>query len=53
MLELLYSAHIACAGLFCNKASLLPNCTWGCVPCVLVMMSFEVAVPVKGSLDVQ
>ena len=37
----------------CDKVSLLPNCTWGRVSCVLVMMSFEVVVPVGGSLGVQ
>ena len=37
----------------CDKVSLLPNCTWGGrVSCVLVTMSFEVVVPVRGSLDV-
>ena len=53
MLELPYSAHIACGGLFSDKVSLLPNCTGGGVSCVLVTMSFEVVVPVEGSLDVQ
>ena len=32
----------------CDKVSLLPNCTWGRVSRVLVMMSFEVVVPVGG-----
>ena len=41
MMELLYSAHIACGGFVYGKVSLLPNCTCGGeVSCVLVMTSF-------------
>ena len=53
MLELLYSAHIACGGLLMTKflyCQAVPG--GGRVSCVLVMMSFEVVVPVGVSLDV-
>ena len=53
MLELPYSAHISCGGLFSDKVSLLLQLFQVGVSCVLVMMSFDVLVPVGGSLDVQ
>ena len=51
MMELLYSAHIACGGLFMTRF----NCQTvpgGEVSCVLVTTSFGVVVPVEDFLDV-
>ena len=53
MLELLYSAHIACGGLFMTRflyCQTVPG--GGQVSYVLVMTCFEVVVPVGVSLDV-
>ena len=52
MLELPYSAHIACGGLFVTRFLYCQTVPGGRVSCVLVTMSFEVVVPVGGSLDV-
>ena len=52
MFELPYSAHIACGGLFVTRFLYCLTVPGGKVFCVLVMTSFEVVVPVGGSLDV-
>ena len=52
MLELLYSAHIVCGGLFMTRFLYCQTVPGGGCPCVLVMTSFEVVVPVGGSRDV-
>ena len=53
MLELLYSAHIACGGgLFMTRFLYSQTVPGGRVSCILVTMSFEVVVPVGSSLDV-
>ena len=48
MLELLYSAHLACGGLFMTRFPYCQAVPGGRVSCVLVTMSFEVVVPVGG-----
>ena len=53
MLELPYTAYIACGGLFSDKFLYCQTVPGERVSCVLVMMSFGVVVPVGGSLDVQ
>ena len=40
-------------GVVCAKVSLFPTVPGGVMCCVLVMMSFEVMVPLEGSLDAQ
>ena len=53
MMELLYSAHIACGGLFVTRflyCQTVPG--GGKVSCVLVTTSFGVVVPVEDFLDV-
>ena len=52
MLELPYSAHIACGGLFVTRFLYCQTVPGGRVSCVLVMTSFKVVVPVGGSLYV-
>ena len=52
MMELLYSAHIACGGLFITRFLYCQTVPGGRVSCVLVT-SFGVVVPVEDSLDAQ
>ena len=52
MLELPYSAHIACGVLLVKRFLYCQTVPGGRVSCVLVTTSFEVVVPVGGSLDV-